>query len=203
MSSSPPPPPPPPRPALGRSALAAGLANFIGRISGLAREMIFARIFGAGGVADAFNVAYRVPGLLRELVAEGSLSNVFVPVFAEQSEGSEGSGGLQHAWALANAMLGLILLVLGGATLVFVIGADYFVLLLASGFREVPGKAELASDLTQWMSPFLVGLSVASLFGGMLNVRGKFFLPALGTKNYRPIGFCTIVFAAYIALFGN
>ena len=125
--------------------MAAGAANFIGRISGLAREMVFARIFGAGAIADAFNVAYRVPNLFRELLAEGSLANVFVPIFAEQTEGDDPKEGLRKAWALANAFLGLLLLVLGGVTTLFFVGSELFVLLLASGFSDVPGKAEMTS----------------------------------------------------------
>lgn len=174
--------------------MAAGAANFIGRISGLAREMVFARIFGAGAIADAFNVAYRVPNLFRELLAEGSLANVFVPIFAEQTEGDNPKEGLRKAWALANAFLGLLLLVLGGVTTLFFVGSELFVLLLASGFSDVPGKAEMTSDLTKWMAPFLAGLSVASLFGGMLNVRGKFFLPALAPSflNFFVIAACLL-----------
>jgi putative peptidoglycan lipid II flippase len=189
-----PPPRPPPPPRLGRSAMAAGAANFIGRISGLIREMVFARVFGAGAVADAFNVAYRVPNLLRELLAEGSLANVFVPIFAEEAEGHDPREGLRRAWALANAFLGLLLLVLGGVTLLFIVGSELFVYLLASGFSKDPEKAALAADLTEWMAPFLAGLSVASLFGGMLNVRGKFFLPALAPSflNFFVIAACLL-----------
>jgi len=160
---------------MGRATLVVGMANMVGRLSGLVREMVFAAFFGAGLVADAYNAAYRVPNLLRELLAEGSLSNVYVPLFAESTE----KDGLKHAWALANAVLGVLLLILGLATALFYFAAEPFVLLVAAGFTEIEGKAELTAQLTRMLSPFLVGLSVASLFSGMLNVRGKFFLPAL------------------------
>jgi putative peptidoglycan lipid II flippase len=151
----------------------AGLANLVGRVSGLLREIVFASVFGAGMLADAYNAAFRIPGLLRELLAEGSLSNVFVPLFAETSE----KGGLKQAWVLANALLGALLLILGLVTLLFLVFAEPFVLLVASGFPD--DKVALTAWLTRLLAPFLAGLSVASLFGGMLNVRGKFFLPAL------------------------
>jgi putative peptidoglycan lipid II flippase len=160
---------------MGRAVLLAGLANLFGRVSGLVREVAFAAIFGAGMTADAYNAAFRIPNLLRELLAEGTLANVYVPIFAETSE----RDGLKAAWRLANAMLGVLLLILGAATLLFVVAAEPFVYLVASGFGEVEGKVELATWLTRILSPFLMGLSVASLLGGMLNVRGKFFLPAL------------------------
>lgn len=160
---------------MGRAALAAGVANLIGRLSGLLREVVFAAFFGAGVAADAFNAAYRVPNLFRELLAEGTLANVYVPLFAETTERE----GLERAWRLANAMLGLLLLVLGLVTTLFLLAAEPFVFLVAAGFAETEGKVELATWLVRLLAPFLAGLSIASLFGGMLNVRGRFFLPAL------------------------
>ena len=160
---------------MGKAAALAGAANLLGRVSGLIREMVFAAFFGAGTVADAYNAAYRIPNLLRELLAEGTLSNVYVPIFAETSE----KQSLKQAWALANALLGILLLILGMVTLLFWVAAEPFVYLVAAGFADVEGKVALTAQLTRLLSPFLVGLSVASLFGGMLNVRGRFFLPAL------------------------
>ena len=88
MQSDPPDDPPVNRPAgppprVGHAALLAGIANLFGRFSGLAREVVFAAIFGAGMTADAYNAAFRIPNLLRELLAEGTLANVYVPIFAE------------------------------------------------------------------------------------------------------------------------
>src|SRR6058998_1369689 len=60
-----------------------GLATLLSRILGFARDMVLARLFGAGLAADAFFVAYRIPNLLRELFAEGSMSAAFIPVFSE------------------------------------------------------------------------------------------------------------------------
>jgi putative peptidoglycan lipid II flippase len=162
-------------PAVGRSALSAGIAQVIGRISGLLRDVVFAGFFGAGGTADAFFVAFRVPNMFRELLAEGTLSNVFVPLFAETTE----QEGIERAWALANALIGVLLVVLGVLTLGIYAFSEPLVLLVASGFDDTPGKVELAAWLTRLLAPFLAGISIAALFGGMLNVRGKFFLPAL------------------------
>jgi len=147
----------------------------IGRLSGLLRDVVFAGVFGAGGTADAFFVAFRVPNMFRELLAEGTLSNVFVPLFAETSE----RDGVERGWALANALLGVLLVVLGLLTLGIYLLSEPLVLLVASGFDATPGKVELAAWLTRLLAPFLAGISIAALFGGMLNVRGKFFLPAV------------------------
>ncbi len=167
--------PPQPPPAMGRSAFSAGVAQTLGRISGFIRDAVFAAVFGAGGAADAFFVAFRVPGLFRELLAEGTLANVFVPIFAETSQRES----LEKAWALANAVLGLLLVVLGVITAGIYFFSEPLVLLVASGFSETPGKVALAAWLTRLLAPFLAGISIASLFGGMLNVRGSFFLPAI------------------------
>jgi putative peptidoglycan lipid II flippase len=160
---------------MARGAAAAGAANMFGRLSGLARDMVFTAIFGAGVAADAYLAAVRIPSMFRELLAEGSLSNVFVPLFAERDQ----QDGPKAAWALANALLGVLLLLLGGVTLLMFVAAEPLVWLVAAGFDQTPGKVELTAWLTRWMAPFLAGLSVASLFGGMLNVRGRFFLPAM------------------------
>ena len=159
---------------MGRGAISAGVAQTLGRISGFVRDVVFASVFGAGAVADAFFVAFRVPNLFRELLAEGTLSNVFVPLFAETNE----KEGRAKAWALANAVLGLLLVVLGVLTFGIYWFSEPLVLVVASGFADTPGKVELAAWLTRLLAPFLAGISIASVFGGMLNVHGRFFLPA-------------------------
>lgn len=162
-------------PGLGRATALVGLASMIGRLSGLARDVVFADRFGAGAAADAFFAASRVPGLLRELLVEGTLVNVSVPLLSR----AEAEEGREAMWGLANALLGALLLILGGVTLIFVLLAKPLVLLLAGGFGQDKEKLALATWLARLLAPLLAGLSVASLFSAMLNVRGRFFLPAL------------------------
>jgi putative peptidoglycan lipid II flippase len=158
---------------MGLGALAAAAAHLLTRTSGLIRDMVFVAFFGASATADAYFAAFRVPHLFRELLAEGTLSNIFVPLFAETTQ----KENLDNAWRLANALLGVLLLVLGLLTLLIFVLADPLVLLVASGFDAQTHA--LATTLTRIFSPFLVGISIAALFSGMLNVRGKFFLPTL------------------------
>jgi putative peptidoglycan lipid II flippase len=182
---------PPQRPtSVGRGALVAGAAHMLSRASGLIRDIVFTAIFGAGAMADAYFAAFRVPHLFRELLAEGTLSNVFIPLFAEVDEGE----GRQAAWALANAILGCLLVLLGLVTIGIFLLAEPFVLLVASGYADDPDKLALTAWLTRLFSPFLVGISIAALFGGMLNVRGKFFLPTLAPAllNVFIIGGCLL-----------
>ena len=180
----PPPPPPgappgPPPPGLRRAALLTGVANLFGRLSGVAREVLMAATFGATPAADAFYVATRVPNLLRELLVDGTLVNVSVPLFTE-ADSREGPDAI---WALANALLGALMVILGGVTLLFIVAARPIVVALAGGFVAAPEKLELTVSLARVLSPLLAGMSVASLFSAMLNVRGRFFLPALAPST--------------------
>lgn len=157
-----------------------GIANLIGRVTGMVAEIVMSAVFGASKVTDAYYAAFRVPQILRELLAEGTLQNAFVPAFSEASERE----GLQGAWRLANAFLGVLMVVLGAVTLLFFFGAPFFVTLVASGFADDPEKHDLTVQLTRWMSPFLAGLSVAGFIAAMLNVRGRFFGPALAQNVF-------------------
>lgn len=161
-----------------RGAGGVAFANLLARVTGMVREMVVSAIFGAGAVTDALNAALRVPQLLRELLAEGSLQSAYVPAFADATE-KEGDAG---AWRLANAFLGVLLLTLGVVTLVFFFGAPLWVRLVANGFADDAEKYALTVTLTRWLSPFLAGLSIAGFLGAMLNVKGRFFWPALASN---------------------
>jgi putative peptidoglycan lipid II flippase len=157
-----------------RNTLTVGGASLLARVTGVAREMVFAAAFGAGFQADAFNAAFRIGNLFRELFVEGALSNAFIPLFAK----TEQNEGAASAWQLANAFLGVLIFALGGVTLGLLLLAEPLVFVVASGFADDPAKVELTARLTRILSPFVACLSVASVFMGMLNVRGRFFLPA-------------------------
>lgn len=165
---------------VGRNAAVTGLASAVVRLSGLLREMVFASVFGAGMSADAFNAAFRAAQFFRELVAEGSLSNAFVPIFSrvDQEEGAEA------AYMLANAFLGALLIALGGITLLTFAFAEGWIWLFASGFSAYPEKFDLAVWLTRILSPFVALMSLAAVFMGMLNVRQRFFLPAVAPAMF-------------------
>lgn len=163
-----------------RDTTFVGIANFLGRVTGLIAEVVMSAAFGAGKVTDAYYAAFRVPQILRELLAEGSLQNAFVPGFAEAAE----KEGIAGAWRLANAFLGVLLVVLGTTAILFFVAAPGFVALVASGFEGDPEKFALTIELTRWMSPFLAGLSLAGFISAMLNVRGRFFGPALAQNVF-------------------
>src|SRR5262245_25750321 len=137
-----------PRPSIAGAASSVSIATMISRVLGVAREMVLAHFFGAGLFTDAFNVAYRIPNLLRDLFAEGALSSAFVPTFVRALR-QEGPG---RAWRLANLTVNALLVVLGVVTLVIFFGARAFVYLLAAGFAAQPEKLELTVQLTRIMA---------------------------------------------------
>ena len=158
-----------------RAAGAVSLAVFFSRILGVVREQVFANFFGAGIFNDAWQVAFRIPNLLRDLFAEGALSSAFVPTFT----GHLRQKGLSEAWVLANLVFSALLVVVGTITLVLLVFPDFFVMALGAGFAEVPGKIEITASLTRLLAPFLMLVAMASVAMGILNALNHFFLPAL------------------------
>jgi putative peptidoglycan lipid II flippase len=174
----------PPAAAKSRSlAGAAGsisAATMVSRVLAMGREMVMSKYFGAGYYTDAFNVAFRVPNLLRDLFAEGALSSAFVPTFIRIRK----EKGNEEAWRLANLVLNSLVVILAAVTLLFYFGASWFVYLLAAGSTATPGKFELTVQMTRIMSPFLLCVALAAAVMGMLNANGRFFVPAMAPSSF-------------------
>jgi len=137
--------------------------------------MAIAWLFGAGMLADAFFAAFRIPSTLRELLGEGALSAAFIPTFTRTATRE----GRQAAWDLASAVLGTLVVVLAGVTLLGVILAPGIIHLLAPGFAKIPGKVPLTVQLLRIMFPYIFLVGVAALFMAILNSLGHFLTPAL------------------------
>ena len=161
--------------AIVKAAGLIGAATFSSRILGFIRDMVLARLFGATAAADAFFVAYRVPNLLRELFAEGSMSAAFIPVFTEYHTRRTKC----EAWELASAMFTTLLTIVTLMMLLGIMAAPGIVWLLAPGFHDDPSKLALTTLLTQMMFPYLVFISLAALAMGILNSLRAFAAPAL------------------------
>lgn len=159
--------------SLLKSASIVSLLTLVSRITGLVRELLIAAAFGASATTDAFQVAFRIPNLLRRLFAEGAFSQAFVPILAE-SRTRHGDGetrllvdavGTVLFWAL------LVVSVLGVA------GAPVLVWLMASGLKE-SGGFDAAVVMTRWMFPYIGCMSLVALSAGVLNTWGRFAVPA-------------------------
>jgi putative peptidoglycan lipid II flippase len=156
------------------SALAMSFATFLSRISGYIKDMVLAGFFGASLVADTFFVAFRIPNLLRELFAEGSMSSAFIPVLTEYRT----KRGEEEAKRIVRIVFTFILLVVGSIVLLGIFFSPIIVRLIAPGFIPLPEKFNLTVVLTRIMFPFLLFISLASLLMGALNVKRVFFIPA-------------------------
>lgn len=151
-----------------------GIATFSSRILGFVRDMVLARLFGATPAADAFFVAYRIPNLLRELFAEGSMSSAFIPVFTEYQT----LKAKRDAWELASAVFTTLLTIVTGITILGIVAASSIVWLLAPGFHDDPAKLGMTTLLTRIMFPYLIFISLAALAMGILNSLRAFAAPA-------------------------
>ncbi len=167
--------------SVAKSAGIVSIAVMFSRILGLVREMIFARYFGAGFLNDAYQVAFRIPNVLRDLFAEGALSAAFVKVFTDyQVNKSE-----QEAWKLASLVMNALAVVLSVITILGILFSRQFVDLIAKGFS--PEKAALATTLTQIMFPFILLVALAAVAMGVLNTKGIFGIPASASTVFNVV----------------
>lgn len=158
-----------------KAAGVIGLATFLSRTLGLVRDIVIANSFGAKMAADAFYAAYRVPNLLRELFAEGSMSAGFVPVFTEYLTKKSKT----EAKDLAKAVFTILIMILSAITLLGILLAPVIVRFIAPGFISDPEKYGLTVSLTRIMFPYLLFIGIAALAMGILNSLRSFLAPAL------------------------
>jgi putative peptidoglycan lipid II flippase len=138
--------------------------TFLSRVLGFIRDLLLARLLGAGFVADAFFVAYKIPNLLRSFVAEGALTSGFVPVFA-----SELQKGKEAATQAFRSIAGLFFLVTLLLSILGVFYAPQIVRLFAPGFIGNSEQFNLCVTLLRIMFPYIIFVSFVSLLNGALN----------------------------------
>jgi putative peptidoglycan lipid II flippase len=169
---------------LARSAGLISIATMASRVLGVAREVVLAGLFGAsaGPAMDAFNVAFRVPNLVRDLFAEGAMTAAFVPTFTRTLT----ERGREAAWRLGNLVMNALIVVTIVVVVLGIIFAEPITRAIASGneFVNVPGKLELTTELTRLIMPFLTTVAVAVAMMGMLNSLHRFFIPALSPAMF-------------------
>ena len=189
MATKPPPAAEPPEPEISpesghadivRSAGVVSAAVLFSRVTGLVREVVFAKYFGASMVFDAFLAAFRIPNLARDLLAEGALSAAFVTTFSQSLETS----GDQEAFRLSNRLATVLVPTLAIICLLGIVFAPGVVDLMFPGFAEVPGKRDLTIQLARIMIPFLLFIALAAKAMGVLNAKGVFGVPALASAFF-------------------
>jgi putative peptidoglycan lipid II flippase len=154
---------------LGRIFTVGGY-TLLSRLTGLARDIMLAAFLGAGPIADAFYVAWRLPNVFRAIFAEGAFNTAFIPAYAHvHGKGGEGSARLfaSHIFTLL-FLSQVILLIVAWLFMPQVIS------LLAPGFADDSEQRRLAIDLTRITFPYLLLITLVTLYGGMLNVMHRY-----------------------------
>lgn len=159
---------------IARNSLTVGAATVLSRLMGFARDILIARALGAGPLADAFLVAFRLPNLFRRVLGEGGLNAPFVPLYLQVKAGRSPQDVDRFAGETL-AWFGVALLLLAGLTEIM---APWLVLALAGGFRHEPDTLALAERCTRLALPFLGFTVFASLLAAILNAEKRFAIAA-------------------------
>ena len=161
--------------SLFKAASTVSLLTLVSRVTGLVRDLLMASAFGVSGLTDAFNVAFRIPNLLRRLFAEGAFSQAFVPILAEYKNNrtaEETRDLIDHITMLLGVTLFFI-------SLAGIFAAPLIIYVSAPGFSADPDKFQLTVQLLQITFPYILFISLVALAGGILNTYGKFNVPAV------------------------
>lgn len=146
----------------------------LSRVTGLIREILFARTFGASVYTDAFNIAFRIPNLLRRLFAEGAFSQAFVPILAEYKN-QKGAGATKDLVDhVATTLIWAMLI----TCIVGIVAAPVVVYLIATGLTSDSEAFEASIAMTRIMFPYIGFMSFVALAGGILNTWREFKIPA-------------------------
>lgn len=166
---------------LAKSAGTVGLAVMTSRFLGVIRDQVMAHMFGTGAAQDAFNLATRIPNLVRDLFAEGAMSAAFVPTFTRYLK----THGREAAWQLGNLVLNALILVTSVLVVLGIVFAEPLLSLLQTTggtpeeMASEAARLSLAVSLARVVMPFLTLVAIAVALGGMLNALRRFFIPAL------------------------
>jgi putative peptidoglycan lipid II flippase len=156
--------------SLGRAVATVGSFTLLSRVVGFVRDIVLSAVLGSGAIADAFFVAFKLPNFFRRLFAEGAFSAAFVPMFAGELE----AHGRDQAVVFARQAHAALLLVLVPFSIVLIVGMPLVVSLLAPGMRDDPATFALAVEFGRIGFPYLLFISLASLYGGVLNSIDRF-----------------------------
>ena len=152
--------------------------TMLSRVMGLVRDVVIARLIGAGGYADAFFVAFKIPQFLRRLFAEGAFAQAFVPVLSEYRQHYEAEGNVAAVKGLINAVCGVL-----GGTLFMLVGlvvlaAPVVTAVFAPGFIDQPEKFAITQQMLRITFPYLLLISLTGFAGAILNSYDRFVVPA-------------------------
>ncbi|MCW9015072.1 MAG: murein biosynthesis integral membrane protein MurJ [Gammaproteobacteria bacterium] len=157
-----------------KSTAIVGVMTFMSRILGLARDIIFATLFGASGGTDAFFVAFKIPNFMRRLFAEGAFSQAFVPVFSEYRETRSREALKDLINHVAGSLGGLLLII----SIIGSLASPLLVMLFAPGFWDEANRYALTSEMLRITFPYIFFIALTAFAGGILNSYNQFSVPA-------------------------
>ncbi len=159
---------------LVKSTVTVSGMTLLSRILGFIRDMVVARIFGAGMGTDAFFVAFKIPNFMRRLFAEGAFAQSFVPVLSEYKTQRQHDEIKRLTDDVAGTFGAVLLLI----TIIGVLAAPVLIAIFAPGFLDEPGKYDLATEMLRLTFPYIFFISLTAFAGGILNTYGRFGVPA-------------------------
>jgi putative peptidoglycan lipid II flippase len=151
--------------SFARAVATVGGFTMLSRVAGFARDMVMAAVVGAGPVADAFFIAFKLPNFFRRLFAEGAFASAFVPMFARELQ----EDGRASAIAFAREAQAVLLLVLVPFTVLLLVLMPWVMRALAPGLADEPELLALAVTFGRITFPYLLFISLVALYGGVLN----------------------------------
>ncbi len=172
-----------------RTAGTVGSWTMVSRLLGFVRDILLARVLGAGLLADAFFVAFKMPNFFRRMFAEGTLTVALVPVLAEERRKGEAA-----AHDFLNALAGLLLAAVVLTALLGIVFMPALLYVFAPGFHDEPERWSQALMLARWMFPYMAVISLAAMAWAVLNTYRRFAVPAASPALMN----VAIIFAAVI-----
>ena len=179
--------------------LTVGGLTLVSRATGFARDIMLAAFLGAGPVADAFFVALRLPNHFRAIFAEGAFNAAFVPAYAR----IRSQGGAQPAGLFADRIFTLLFVAEAVLLAIALLFTPWVIDLLAPGFTKDPGRFALAVDLTRITFPYLLLVSLVTLYGGILNALHRFAAAAAAPILLNLSMMATLALAAFFPTAGH
>lgn len=185
---------------LVKSTAIVSFFTMFSRILGLIRDMVLMRVFGTGGMMDAFLVAFKLPNFLRRLFVEGAFAQAFVPVLSDYQHQAQTTADSKTALLgiqiLVSRVAGTLLLILSGLTALMIVFAPWVISVFAVGYLHEPSKFATAVDLLRIIFPYLLFIGMTAFVSSMLQSVGRFALPA-----FIPVilNVCMIVAAVWVS----
>ena len=153
---------------LGKNIFGVGAMTGVSRVFGFIRDMLIARFLGAGRLSDIFLAAFKLPNLFRDLLGEGALSAIFIPMYTDMKKDQN----------FAKNVFSWLMVILLGLTILFEIFMPLVIWILAPGFAEEPGKMQLTVTIARIMFFYVIFICGAAFLSAVLNAHSRFLLAA-------------------------